>query len=595
MSRYHPDPSCSGNFNISRITSTPKHEKKNRASRNHSPASDDTLTDGEQNLQSIAAAANTPSNGAELYGTPDESDLEINEERNDRIRRLETRRQEARSPDRSFLSEDQREFLHAGPDETTIRLNNSDQEISFKHDSIDINELRPNENVMEGDEAAPPRHMQDAMLQNVIASIGRNMSRLTCTLDKFSGTDQYHRIGDFIGDFKKYLSETEAPWQSTLEQYLKSDAKEWYRSFTTENAELEALKDDNGKYTVEARDLILKEIEAHYSLNSNQKRTERARMFQSKQDPAEKFTEFVARVRKRARTLGMAEMDTVTICMNGAQENIRPFLMQAKPTSLSMLLKEPVATEEDIARPASVYSVTQTEGTNTNVVAAMQRIGEDINRGLEDLKKDIRPRGPHVGHDSAPAESAQADVGVDQAAVNMIAPRNYMNYAQGADFGQNYQGPRMGRYQPQVEQPLPQMPNVFNQPQMTGSNMALYRSYGAPGPEMPQKCGKCNVHCEFVLSGYQQAYITRCFAYDKPCYNCQRKGHFAILCRARGNQINSPAQIQYRQGTPGSNYRGNQPNNNPMPQRPRFSVNPQRQAYRQNGTPSYNNHNNAPR
>ena len=149
-------------------------------------------------------------------------------------------------------------------------------------------------------------------------------------LEKYSGTDPHHRVDDFIEDFKSYIRSTNAPWETSLKQHLKGDAKEWYRSFILPTNLIPGVHIVNGQYTEEAKTMILDGLQDQFGMNDLQKHSAKRALFQCRQDAGETFLEFVARIRKKARALKMLESDTVAICVDGACDKIRPFSKASK-------------------------------------------------------------------------------------------------------------------------------------------------------------------------------------------------------------------------------------------------------------------------
>ena len=205
----------------------------------------------------------------------------------------------------------------------------------------DINNIQQNDENMAGENEAVVKSLTALQIRGP---------------ESFSGQDPGVRASDFLRDFDDYLKATNRfidhkvvdpddenkqidnpdPNYGVLEkrllkQYLKGEAKAWFRNLDPEISYADLLRD--------MRDM--------YDLTEAQKHSMRLKVYRMHQLPSESFVAFVNRVRTAGRGLKITDTDIVTVVTQGSSSKLRPFLLMAQPKTISDLLKLPLAREEE--------------------------------------------------------------------------------------------------------------------------------------------------------------------------------------------------------------------------------------------------------
>ena len=155
----------------------------------------------------------------------------------------------------------------------------------------------------------------------------------TPKLIQFDGSND--SIQNWLADFDRFVAAMRTREMvdrlNALISHLAGEAKEWFQVLPPG--------------TQRSYNLLRTALENKYGMTDFQKMAKKTQLFQLKQQADETFTAFVHRVQQTASGLQLREADILSICLQGANPLLQPFLVMAQVTTLDGLLKLPVVAE----------------------------------------------------------------------------------------------------------------------------------------------------------------------------------------------------------------------------------------------------------
>ena len=199
----------------------------------------------------------------------------------------------------------------------------------------------------------------------------------------------------------------------------------------------------------------------------------RSALFQMRQGPLQSVSDYVHAVQLKARGLDMSEKDLVSIVLNGIDPSIRQYIVMDRPTKIQDILKSP-ATQQD-------FMVTQQHGGTIMV-----------------LQEELRALREQLS--SMTLQQAQ-----------VAATATHQHHVKFQD-----EQPCRTCHESRTRHP-----SSSEQRRRSHS-----RSRERNGTNSQDSSSKCNFCGKFTCRGQQF-----CFARDKVCHYCNKKGHLRMVCR----------------------------------------------------------------
>ena len=230
------------------------------------------------------------------------------------------------------------------------------------------------------------------------------------------------------------------------------------------------------RYQPQATQQSYKELRAAmtdaFKTTEQAKHLARSALFQMRQGPLQSVSEYVHAVQLKARGLDMSEKDLVSIVLNGIDPSIRQYIVMDRPTKIQDILKSPAAQQD--------FMVTQQHGGTIMV-----------------LQEELRALREQLS--SMTLQQAQ-----------VAATTTHQHHVKFQD-----EQPCRTCHESRTRHP-----SSSEQRRRSHS-----RSRERNGTNSQDSSSKCNFCGKFTCRGPQF-----CYARDKVCYYCNKKGHLRTVC-----------------------------------------------------------------
>ena len=191
--------------------------------------------------------------------------------------------------------------------------------------------------------------MQRNILGNPIGAITKTLLGINATIPKYAGTDDEDtNIESYIEELKRFCLQTGREVIQVCHDSFVGEAKDWLKDYV-KNGPLANIPATD--YLPVHIRTFYEALKDRFTLTEAQKQSSYAAAFQSRQDAGEKYPAFVSRIQKLCKNLGMSEDHTLAICIQGANEQLQPFLLTSSPKTIQELLRLPIARLERLPQP----------------------------------------------------------------------------------------------------------------------------------------------------------------------------------------------------------------------------------------------------
>ncbi len=218
-----------------------------------------------------------------------------------------------------------------------------------------------------------------ATLDNLTTEL-QSMRAFVPKITPFDGKNDSIQL--WLADFDRFLTSTrtnsDVDRLNALISHLSGEAKQWFRVLPAASQQTYAA--------------LRTALRDKYSKTDFQKIAKKSRLFQLKQRADEPFTDFVHRVQQAASGLQLEESDILSICLQGANPQLQPFLVMAQVTTLDGLLKLPVIAES--AMESNIIN------TNPHVFQVLTDKIDDLKASVDNTKPANRVRFKAPGIDT---------------------------------------------------------------------------------------------------------------------------------------------------------------------------------------------------
>lgn len=345
--------------------------------------------------------------------------------------------------------------------------------------------------------------------------------------------DGENNVTDFLEDFDRYVRSgsinTDQEKLDALINSVDHKAKEWFR-----------LQSPETKGSYERLRAALKE---RFTLSTQERHTAVAGLFQEKQQLYETVQDFVYKVQRKSRHLGMTEDAIVGVIIAGVRPSLRRHLQMSQPETIEDILKSPAATadfEADEPQQQAMALITEKIISEVTTQLAKNHLAPVQVQAIATEQTSSSVGEKHVsfqGHRSRSKERGGQQNGRPRSKTPIQGAQKTQQqpYQQ---FQMPYQQPYQQSYHQQAHynQQVPYQQMVYPQPPMQYQQQAPNYTFPRQKHQTGSKCKKC------ASSRCQGG--TNCFAYDKTCFNCGKEGHIKIACFQTKNDAR---QMGYQQ------------------------------------------------